>query len=305
MTFKRFFIRALLLSLVLAGSFVLFNVCMDEFGLFRKVEGRRIRIYTAEMTTKYLLSYRYIPKNFDALIIGPSLSDQLDPRKITGYKVYNLSLLMGNVSELKQSVENCLNRGNVRLMIICLNPYLTRDAIVWDKRLRPESLYSTLGSTFTFKFYNAMIKCRLDPKDDSFTESWSGYSRPIQKVPSVEAAIDDFAAKVKEVHSINPTAFAQLRDMLQLARARGARICAYYHPMPYKVFSASEPGFRLYQQRINTLFDGRDLVADFNTPAYDAFRKNPANYIDHGHLSVAGADFVVGELNRLLAAWQK
>ncbi len=305
MTFRKFFFRSFLVSLALATAFVLFNVCMDEFGLFGKVKGRRIRIYTAEMTTKYLLSYRYIPENFDALIIGPSLSDQLDPRKIKGYRVYNLSLLMGNVSELRQSVENVLNRGKVRLVILCLNPYLTRDARVWDKRLRPESLYSVLGSTFTFKFYNAMIKCRLDPKDDSFTESWSGYSRPIQKVPSVEAAIDDFAAKVKEVHSINPTAFEQLKELLQLARARGARIFAYYHPMPYKVFAASEPSFRSYQQEINTLFDGRDLVWDFNTPAYDAFRKNPANYIDHGHLSVAGAEFVVGELNRLLAAWQK
>ncbi len=304
MTFKKFFIRSLLLSLVLAGSFVLFNVCMDEFGLFRKVEGRRIRIYTAEMTTKYLLSYRYIPKNFDALIIGPSLSDQLDPRKITGYQVYNLSLLMGNVSELKQSVENCLNRGNIRLAIICLNPYLTRDAIVWDKRLRPESLYSVLGSTFTFKFYNSMIKCNLDPKDDSFTESWSGYSRPIQKVPSVVAAIDSFAAMVKEVHTINPTSFEQLRGLIQLARKRGTRILAYYHPMPHKVFAASEPSFRKYQQQINTLFDGHDLVWDFNTPYYDPFTKNPANYIDHGHLSVAGADYVVAELNRLLAGWR-
>ncbi len=304
MTFKRFFIRSLLLSFVLALAFILFNVSMDEFGLFRSVNGRRIRIYTAEMTTKYLLSYRYIPENFDALIIGPSLSDQLDPRKMTGYKVYNLSLLMGNVSELKQSVENCLNRGNIRLVILCLNPYLTRDAIVWDKRLRPESLYSVLGSTFTFKFYNAMIKCRLNPKDDSFTESWSGYSRPIQKVPSVEAAIDDFASKVKEVHPINPTSFEQLRGLIQLARKRGTRILAYYHPMPYKVFAASEPSFRKYQQQINTLFDSRDLVWDFNTPPYDAFRKNPANYIDHGHLSVAGADYVVAELNRLLAQWR-
>jgi hypothetical protein len=305
LTFKRFFIRCLIFSFVLAAAFVLFNVCMDEFGLFGKVKGRHIRIFTTEKTTKYLLSYRYIPENFDALLIGPSLSDHLDTRKIKGYRVYNLSLQAGNVSELKPSVENVLNRGKVRLLIICLNPYLTRDAVLRDKRLRQESRYTVLGSTFNFKFYNDMIKAMLNPKHDSFAESWSGYSLPIRNVFSVEAAIDDFAAKAKQVHPINPTSFAQLKELIQLARERGAYIFAYYHPMPFKVFNASEPSFRSYQLQINTLFDGRDLVWDFNTHAYDAFRKNPANYIDHGHLSVAGADFVVGELNRLWAERQK
>jgi len=102
-------------------------------------------------------------------------------------------------------------------------------------------------------------------------------------------------------YPIDPTAYAHLKGLIFMAREKGARVVAYYHPIPYKVLFASEPSFRRYQQQINTLFDVRDLVWDFNTPSYDTFRKNPANYIDHGHLSVAGADFVVGEFSRLLA----
>jgi hypothetical protein len=195
-------------------------------------------------------------------------------------------------------------------MIICLNPYLTRDSILWDKRLRPESRLSILGSTFTFKFYNAKIKSMFNPEDDSFSESWSGYSRPIQKKgTSAAAAIDSFAAVIIRangtVNSIDPTAFAHLKELLRLARGKGVRILAYYHPLPSKVLNACEPGFRLYQRQINTLFDGRELVWDFNTPEYEAFRKNADNYIDHGHLSVAGADFVINELNRQLAGWRR
>jgi hypothetical protein len=310
LTFKKFYIRCLLFSAILAAAFVLFNVCMDEFGLFGKVKGRHIRIYTSEKASKYLLSYRYIPENFDALIIGPSLSDQLDPRKINGYKVYNLSILMGNASEVRLMADNVLNRGHIRLLILCLHPYLTKDSILWDKRMRPESRLSVLGSTFTFKFYNDKLKSMLNPKNDSFSESWSGYSRPIHKKGiSTEAFIDNFVALVIRgngaVGDIDPTAFAQLKELVQLARERGAHIFAYYHPVPFKVLNACEPAFRRYQQQINTLFDGSDLVWDFNTPEYDSFRKNTDNYIDHGHLSFAGADFVVGELNRLLAGWRR
>jgi hypothetical protein len=270
------------------------------------VEGRHIRIYTAEKASKYLLSFRYIPENFDALLVGPSLSDQLDPSKIKGCKAYNLSILMGNASELRLMVENVLNRGNIRLMILCLNPYLTRDAVLWDKRLRPESRLSVLGSTFTFKFYNAKIRSLFKPADDSFSESWCGYSRPIQKKGTSSAvAIDDFAAAVirgnGQVNPIDPKAFSDLQELLRLARKKGVRIMAYYHPVPSKVLNACEPAFRQYQRRMDTLFDRRDLVWDFNTPEYEEFRKNADNYIDHGHLSVAGADYVVSELNRLLA----
>lgn len=307
MTFKRFFLTSLLVSCALAAAFVLFNVWMDDFGLFRDVKGRRIRIYSAEKTTKYLLSYRYIPENFDALLIGPSLSDQLDTRKIEGYRTYNLSILMGNVNELKPSVENVLSRGRVRLLIICLEPYLTRDALLRDKRLRPESRLSTLGSTFTFKFYNDRIKTMLNPQEDSFTESWWGYSRPIRKKgASTQLAIDIFAAQLvkmeHKIYPLDPIAFNQLAELVRLARSKGARVMAYYHPLPRKILDIYEPDYRRYQRQINTVFDDRDLVWDFNTPAYDGFRTDAANYIDHGHLSTVGADFIVAELNRLLAA---
>lgn len=304
MTFKRFFIRSLLLSLVLTAAFALFNMYMDEFGLFRNVKGREIRIFTAEMTSKYLLSFRYIPANFNALMIGPSLSDQLDTRKIHGYKMYNLSLLAGNVRELKLPVLNVLEHGKVDLMIVCVHPFLTRDNVLRDKRVTPESYWSALGSTFIFKLYADKLKRFMTAKIDNFIDSAAGYSIPIQKVPSVDAAINDFAAKIiADGHQVNPldqTALSDLNEILEEARRRGVRIVAYYHPDPLKVFAAYTESYRQYQQKIKFLFREGDLVYDFNTPQYDGFRQDNTNYIDHAHLSVKGADFVVNELNRLL-----
>ncbi len=304
MTFRRFYAKCLLVSILLTAAFVLFNVWMDDFGLFRSVKGRRIRVYGVEKTTKYLLSYRYVPENFDALLVGPSLSDQLDTRKIEGYRTYNLSILMGNVNELKPSVENVLNRGKIRLLIICLNPYLTRDAVLRDKRLRPESRFSALGSTLTFKLYNDKIKTMLKPEDDSFSDSWWGYSRPIQKGMTAQSAIDLFITQLargdRKTLPVDPTSFRQLAELVRLARAKGARILAYYHPEPYRVHAVHAAAFTDYQKKMGELFTADDLVWDFNASQYDAFRKDYANYIDHGHLSVIGADFVVAELNRLL-----
>lgn len=304
MTFKRFYFVSIGLSLVLVAVFVAFNVSMNEFGLFGAARGKRLRIWSMEKTSKYLLSFNYIPANFDALVVGPSLSDQLDTRKFRGHRVYNLSMVAGNVHELRLPLMNALERGNITHLIICLHPYLTRDNMLKDKRLTPYSYWSTLGSTFTFKFYADKLMLLGGGKNDNFAESYEGYCRPQQEVPSVEAAVSTFAAKLRQAKGqrfpVDPAAVDELRELLTLARKKNVRILAYYHPEPYAVFAAQETCYRQYQQLMNSLLSPDDVVLDFNTPAYAAFRKDLSNYIDHGHLSVKGAEFVVEELNRLL-----
>lgn len=305
MTFKCFFSRSIGISLVVALAFVTFNVAMNEFGLYGDARGKRLMVHSAEKTTKYLLSFNYIPANYDGVIIGPSVSDQLDPRKIHGYRLYNLSILSGNVLELKLPVFNVIERGKLRLLVICLHPYMTRDSILRDKRVTPDMYWSALGSTFTFKFYTDMLLNRLDSSRDTFTDSADGYSRPIHAQGiTTEAFVDRFVKDVTRgggrLTPLNPGAYADLREIIARARQKGVRIVAYFHPEVAPVYRAYEESYNGFKREMRKLFTDDDLVYDFNTPQYEPFRADLSNYIDHGHLSEKGASFIVAELDRVI-----
>ena len=58
---------------------------LNDYGLF---VNKNSKIYTAEheRTSKYLFTYNYIPKNFNGLLLGPSLGDQINTKKFETYR---------------------------------------------------------------------------------------------------------------------------------------------------------------------------------------------------------------------------
>jgi hypothetical protein len=67
MTYQNFLSRFLLIVGVFIMSFAGLNYYIDIFGLFRGTGNRKV--YINERTSKYLYSYRYIPENYDAVLI--------------------------------------------------------------------------------------------------------------------------------------------------------------------------------------------------------------------------------------------
>src|SRR5688500_16644008 len=89
-TFLKFiFLFSFISAIALAGV----NIWIDIYGLFLPVKGREIQVYNNDRISKYLLSYRYIPQNFNVAILGTSLSANLDVtvynRKQNLFKIYN------------------------------------------------------------------------------------------------------------------------------------------------------------------------------------------------------------------------
>lgn len=308
MTFRRFFIQGLLISLLITAAFAGLNYFRDDFGLFRHVENRKIRIYTSERVSKYLLSLRYIPANYDGVIVGPSLSDELDPAKIHGYRIYNLSIAGGNISQIRLCTENVIRNGSPKLLIICLDPYLTRETGLNDRRLNPRMYWSVLGSTFSFQYFWDRFEKTWSKKIDGFADSWNG-KRDLAKINmnknlDPEKAIKDFARVVergKPDLTVSNEVLAEFRALLEKARSSNVQVVAFFYPQPYLVFKAEEVQYRGFQEQVRTLFSRNDTVYDFNGDEYLAFRQDYTNYSDHGHLSVKGADFIVGELDRKLS----
>lgn len=126
MTSKKFLITSAFIYLVLFFATVTINYYLDDFGLFRSHSERRI--WAREKTSKYLMSYKYIPENFDAVLVGSSVSANLDTRKITSYKMYNLSMNSGNITELKYPLEVLAESGKIKAVVFCLYDYTTKNS---------------------------------------------------------------------------------------------------------------------------------------------------------------------------------
>src|SRR5687768_16344560 len=114
---KIFLKRFLLITLLTVGLFVALNVYVDIYGLFFGRKDRKV--YVNERTSKYLLSFRYIPENYNGIIIGPSLSANLNPEHIRKFKIYNSSLMGANISELHYLIKNITERRNIKIAIVC------------------------------------------------------------------------------------------------------------------------------------------------------------------------------------------
>jgi hypothetical protein len=292
-----------MLVVFIAGAFIAFNFVEDDFGLFGFKHDKRI--WTLEKTSKYLLSFRYIPQNFEGLLIGPSYSGgYIDTRKLSEYKIYNLSMDAGNASELRVAAENALERGHFRFIVICLTPYFSKDHGMKGPQISPKEYWGSLFSWLPIEILKAKWSAYRHPELDYFANTEWGAARPIS--PHIVVPWNDYIKMQlgdPMVITIDPVAYADLQAIIATARRQGTKVFGYFYPYDrWLVQSAAKGEWDRYRAAMLKLFDPkRDVVLDMLTPEYDALRADVSCYTD-AHLSEGGAQIVLGELQRMLDA---
>ncbi|UXP32438.1 hypothetical protein N6H18_00415 [Reichenbachiella agarivorans] len=302
---RRFLVLTLLGSIVVLGIITLINIWIDIFGLFGDGQHGDKKIYHNEKTSKYIMSYNYIPSRFKGVLIGPSLSDNLDVTKLWSgeLKYYNASVMGANISELKQILNNVIKYGDVQSVIICLHPYLTKDSGSKGGQLDQALYYEAFGSLNLYQTYALYVIREYDlmphkfPKEQYTFYGTNDYNALFR--------VKDVAGKIKEesiLHQDEPIevdemALEELDVLLKELRQKEIVVSAYFHPIPAQIWQANESEHRKYQNRVSALFFEDELILDFNTDRYLSFRDQVENYIDHGHLSHQGLRFVEKELN--------
>ncbi len=304
MTSKRFFYLSLSLSAVILLSFALFNYSRDDYGLFG--DGTKpLKIYgKQERLPKYLFSYRYIPENFEGIIVGPSLTDNLDPELIEDHKIYNASIYGGNATELRLLVENVLQHpeSKLRFLILCLDPYFSKDAGRKTSHIDPREYRGSLGSVDTIRLYynQVMVKAGIIP--DYYNE-FGCFDFTLEK-PNKDARpyIKDAAQKPsnKQNIEINAQAFEDIRRIIAAAHENELKVFAFYFPRPHELYLLHQQHYFDYQNKMNSLFKPGDLVWDFNSEEYRDFSNNYRNYSDEAHLSKQGAAALLQEIEKKL-----
>ena len=303
MTSGRYLRMVACMVLVIAASFILLNFLTDDFGLFWSNGPKRI--WVLEKTSKYLLSYRYVPRHFEGLLIGPSHSDVgMDTRQLQSYRVYNLSMRGSNASEVRAATVNALQRGHFRFLIICLSPYLTKDSGMKDGAISPRAYWGSLFSLLPLQVWWQKLALHRHPELDRGNASEWGTADTVGLTYTWDDFVEMQRAQALGLADtrIDPRAFDDLRVVVQTARAHGVKVFGYFFPYNiWRVGTAVDSGlWASYQAQIRTLLTNpADVVWDMTAPEYDSFRRDAACYTD-GHLSLAGGRLVLADIEHKL-----
>ena len=300
MTSKRYSLLCFGLVAALSTGFIGFNVAIDEFGLHRTTKAGELRIWTYNRATKYLFSLKHIPENYEAILIGSSSSaTMLDTRKISKSLTYNLSMNGANICEVAPAAFNAIQKGKLRYLIICLDPYLTKDSHMKTGELSPGLVPSTYGSLFTIRLYCSKLLFTAFPQWDMYRDSWNGY-RLTESSGSV--SIEDIERTAAELRLetgsliIDSIALTCLQNTLDAARAKGISIIAYHHPVPDQIFKAGSKRYLEYRKVMNALFTDEDVVLDLNVQGHIYLTGDSTNYHDSIHLTRKGGNAVLSAL---------
>jgi hypothetical protein len=299
MSARNWLISTLSFLLLIGGVIVGANVAFDIFGQFRPVRGRHLPVYGDERTAKYLLSWKYVPENFNALLVGASITANWNVHEFDQLRVYNASLNGGNFVEERALIEAALDRPGIECVLLLVHPALTVDHEFRTVEMTPELRRAALGSMALWDAYKQMLNERLgrlakgiddagvadfgskrremNPKMQAM---WNASSFPIDSlaVQAYRAVVADLKARdIGVVFIVAPTADT-------LVRAKGAMLDAYYERM-----------------RADLGSDG--LWIDFHSADYEKFAGNPENFTDGVHLTPKGATQLVSEANRHIGTW--
>ncbi len=304
MSSKRFLLTYVVITLTLVAIIAGINYSIDIYGLFRGTKDRKV--YINERTSKYLLSYRYIPENFEGFIVGPSLSANLNPRQIKGYKIYNASIMGANITELNYLIDNIVDRGKMKFAIICLDPYLTKDHGKKSANIEPKEYYGALGSTNLLKTYllyfvrqHKLAPHRYAPNLHN-TVGWNNFELETANIDAKKSIEEKASKRQYEKTEIDTIAYAQLDSALVKLRQKNIKIIGYFSPVPYPLYQLGKTDYQQFETKIAALFTKNDVLINLNTETHKAITNDYQAFIDHGHLSAKGQRFVLDQLEKEL-----
>ena len=279
-----------------AASNILLNMRLDIYGLFRDTHGRRLGVIDNERRTKLLLSQRYVPENFDGVLIGSSVSNNWNTGAIRNFRIYNESLDGGTISEEKLLIHKVMQKSGLKLAICVVNPGLTAVHGFSSGDMTEREYWGALGSTSLYRAYAKMVSGRTGAPRYLSDE----YGTELNDDPiKLNAVLREMWAPDTEFH-VDPDAFTDYRELVQELRQHGVRLAVVLPPTYEGLFEPKRQAFLRYTNRLMTVFSSKDTFIDFTAPEFNSLRQDPKNFKDGVHLSRQCAATVVEVLNERL-----
>lgn len=278
-------------TVLLLASIVASNYYLDFYGIYGDSKGRELRIYTNDRLSKYLLSFNYIPSNFDGLLIGSSATESYDLTKIDNVRIYNVAVSAGTATEQKIIADNVFSVAPMKIVIFSMNPYLTHRHGTLTNSMLPREKWRALFSTQALTTQAVALIYSLFGKW-STTDAWGKKRLPIDSNPENKWPNLNFSVYLRT----NEDAFDEYENLIKTARLQGARVIGFNPPMYSKKYQLGKDLYDSYTRRASSIFMPNEQIIDFMASKYDTYNNNSLYFTDGYHLSSVGAEFFSSEL---------
>lgn len=305
--FHQYFKKVSLACLGAILVFVGFTVWVDIFGVFGI--SKNVRVYGEERISKYLMAFRYIPEHFNGIILGPSLSANVDPTPLKDFNFFNASLMGARVQTMIPLLEQVLSDDHeMQRALVCLHPYMTlSNEAVNNKLLTPNSFWSAFGSIHLLRVYGFQFIrwANLAPykfPQNQYLANGTNKFEPLFRVPDLSSKISKENRLIKDNDFIiSPVSMHALGRLLDLLESNQIRTTVYFHPVPLPIYRMHQNKFHKYWDTILRSFskaDSKITFQNFNQSNFEFFTGDTLNYIDHGHLSIKGQKLLLKHIIR-------
>jgi hypothetical protein len=275
------------------------NMAVDIYGLYRPSGGRHLPVLGDDRLAKYLLSMRYVPENFNAILAGGSVSANWNTTAIAGLRAYNGSLDGGNIVEEKALIEAALDTPGVSVVLLLVHPALTFSHEFQTVDMKPELKRSALGSLSLWNAYKDMLSIRIGRSPQTF--DYAGNETFLNA--RSEMNINMKAMWSTPEFTVDPVAMQAYRDLVASLRVRRVQIVFIVPPTSEHLLETRRAAMERYLQLMHSEIGTEGLWIDLLSPEDEAFRKTRANFSDGVHLTPDGARQAVARIDDAVTRW--
>lgn len=300
LTSKRYISRFLVVFALALVMMISVSSFADPYALFWSTEGPTAKVYCNERLSKHLLSYRYIPENFDSLLAGPSVSANMRTARFRSLTAYNLSLDGANLCELKRLIDIVSARRHLEALVLCLHPVLLRTHLPKTNFLEPHQYWTAYGSLDLLKACWVRYRTgdaigQFDPWGRSDFNRFAPRSKPASEYIDTAARLDRLG--LQQYWNCDPVALEGLGSIVAAHRASGSRLLIVYPPMPARLYALHKSNRMNFLKRVSEVLDGVEV---FDASHLAEFASE-SRFVDDEHLSDEASDELLDLIEKRLS----
>ena len=274
------------------GIVVTTSYAADPFGVWHDPSGRKLVVYFDQKKAKFLMNMRYVPSNFDGLLIGSSVTANWDVPPIGDIRIYNESLSGANAADEEALVSQALAHRHYKLALVLLTPFVTHTHDI-KEAMDATKVTESLGSLAVLENEAglALASAHIHFRDSDLAPNGqitlhnSRNLHPVFYEPSH--------------YEIDPIALNKYQALVQSLQASGAQVVYFVLPTYEPCYELNKQGLDAYTNRIRALLPPAPVI-DLSDPKFAGLRSDPNDFIDCVHFAPQGAGKIIAILPDLV-----
>lgn len=297
---RNWLLLAIGFTAAISSLVIAINLAFDPWGLYHAPRSRKLPVYGDGRVGKYLLNTRYVPANFNGILVGSSMTANWNMGLLQQARIYNESLDAGTVLEEKMLVDRVLQRPGIEVAFLVQDPYFTHESAFRTVTLTPQLWRASLGSDNLLNVYKDMVREKLGKPFTSIGAN--GNERFDHLPPKLNATLQQLWQS-RTAFAVDPAADTAYRELVAMLRVHHVQIVFIMPPVFEGILEPKRAELQDYVRRFAACRQPGDLVIDFNASEFQDFRSRRENFFDGIHLVSGAADQIVMLLSRQIDSW--